>query len=132
MLAQYVEKKVTYEINNIYQNVRDENNLQEILKDINNEYLVIFSLISKKLQRHFERMLEERGFLYLNVLEPMLSILSKFLGVHPDYKPGLLHVVDGKYYEKIDSISYTVEHDDGRGVNVDNGRYRPARPFPYL
>jgi len=120
VLAQYVEKKVTYEIVNIYQNVRDENNLKDILKEVNNEYLVIFSIITKKLQRQFEKMLEERGFLYLNVLEPMLSILSKFLGVHPDYKPGLLHVVDDKYYEKIDSISYTVEHDDGRGVNIDN------------
>ncbi|MFZ5979807.1 MAG: pyruvate, water dikinase regulatory protein [Candidatus Zixiibacteriota bacterium] len=118
VLAQYADKKVNYEIQNIFQNVRDEKQLQDILKNINNDYLVIFSLITKSLQRHFEQMLEERGFMYLNVLEPMLSILSKFLGVHPDYKPGLLHVVDDKYYEKIDSISYTVEHDDGRGHNM--------------
>ncbi|MDD3732572.1 MAG: kinase/pyrophosphorylase [candidate division Zixibacteria bacterium] len=118
VLAQYASQKVIYSIVNIFQNIREEKQLHDILEKIDNDYLVIFSLISQELQKKFEKMLKERGFLYLNVLEPMLSILSKFLGVHPDYKPGLLQVVDDKYYKKIDAIGYTVEHDDGRGVNV--------------
>ena len=118
VLAQYASKRVTYSIENIYQNIRNEQQLKDILNLIDNDYLVVFSLISKKLQKYFEKLLSDRGFLFLNVLEPMLSILSKFLGVHPDYKPGLLQVVDDKYYKKIDAIGYTVEHDDGRGENV--------------
>jgi len=118
VLAQYASKKVTYSVENIYQNIRNEQQLNDIIKTTDNDYLVVFSLISKKLQKYFEKVLSERGFLFLNVLEPMLSILSKFLGVHPDYKPGLLQVVDDKYYKKIDAIGYTVEHDDGRGEHV--------------
>ncbi|MBN1211076.1 MAG: kinase/pyrophosphorylase [candidate division Zixibacteria bacterium] len=118
VLAQYASKKVTYSVENIYQNIRNEQQLNDIIKSIDNDYLVVFSLISKKLQKYFENLLSERGFLFLNVLEPMLSILSKFLGVHPDYKPGLLQVVDDKYYKKIDAIGYTVEHDDGRGEHI--------------
>jgi regulator of PEP synthase PpsR (kinase-PPPase family) len=118
VLAQYAAQKVTYSVENIYQNIREEHQLNDIVNEIDNDYLVIFTLISKNLQKYFEKLLTERGFLYLNALEPMLNILSKFLGVHPDYKPGLLQVVDDKYYKKIDAIGYTVEHDDGRGEDV--------------
>ena len=49
----------------------------------------------------------------------MLSTLSKFLGVHPDYKPGLLQIIDDKYYRRVDAIGFTVEHDDGQGHLVN-------------
>ncbi len=49
----------------------------------------------------------------------MVKVTSKFLGVHPDYQPGLLHVVSDQYYKKVDAIGYTVEHDDGRGAKIE-------------
>jgi regulator of PEP synthase PpsR (kinase-PPPase family) len=57
--------------------------------------------------------------LHLNILRPMLITMSKFLGVRPDYRPGILHVVDHRYYEKVDAIGYTVEHDDGGGSMIE-------------
>jgi hypothetical protein len=119
VLAQYSDNEVGHSLERTYQQVRDRETLDQIMTEIDSEYLVIFSLISKELSTYFHEQLAERWILHLNVLEPMLNTMSKFLGVHPDYRPGLLQIIDDKYYRKVDAIGYTVEHDDGRGTMID-------------
>jgi len=118
VLAQYSRKNVQYSLVNIYQQIRDEETLDRILQEIDTDCLVIYSIISNGLSRYFHERLSERGILHLNVLEPMLSTMSQFLGVPHDYQPGILQAIDDEYYKKIDAIGYTVEHDDGRGALV--------------
>nr|MBN2278179.1 pyruvate, phosphate dikinase/phosphoenolpyruvate synthase regulator [candidate division Zixibacteria bacterium] len=115
VLAQYDQHEVEYSIAGIYQEARDKKKINVILKNIENDYLVIYSIISENLSRYFHEKLSKRGILHLNVLRPMLKTVSKFLGVHPDYRPGILQIVDDRYYKKVDAIGYTVQHDDGGG-----------------
>jgi len=120
VIVQYSQTDLHFSLVRTYQQVRRKRTLARILREIDNEYLVLYSIISQELSEHFHRQLLDRGILHLNVLEPMLNTLSKFLGVHPDYQPGLLHVIDDRYYKKVDAIGYTVEHDDGRGQLVED------------
>jgi len=119
VLAQYSKNGVEYSIADIYQQVRDKKTIDAILSVIEDEYLVIFSIISEDLAHYLHKQLSERSILHLNVLEPMLGTMSKFLGVHPNYEPGILQIIDERYYRKIDAIGYTVEHDDGRGSFIN-------------
>ena len=115
VLAQYSEASVNYSLVDIFHDIRNKRSFDKILRLIDDDYLVIFSIISEDLNKYFHEKLSARGILHINVLEPMLGTISKFLGVHPDYKPGILQIIDDKYYKKVDAIGYTVEHDDGRG-----------------
>jgi regulator of PEP synthase PpsR (kinase-PPPase family) len=115
VLAQYSSHSGEFSIVDIYHDIRDKKSFDKILRHIDQDYLVIFSIISKDLSDYFHKRLDELGVLNLNVLEPMLETMSKFLGVHPDYRPGILQIIDDRYYKKIDAIGFTVEHDDGRG-----------------
>jgi regulator of PEP synthase PpsR (kinase-PPPase family) len=115
VLAQYADQGVDLTLINIYQQVRDEQALDKILDTLDHDYLVIYSIISENLDRHIHQRLKEKEILNLNILRPMLITMSKFLGVRPDYRPGILQVVDDKYYKKVDAIGYTVQHDDGGG-----------------
>jgi len=119
VLAQYSANDVGYSLVDTYQQVRDKETLDRILLEIDSDYLVLFSIIEEELSKYFHEQLAERWILHLNVLEPMLTTMSKFLGVHPDYQPGLLQKIDDRYYRKVDAIGYTVEHDDGRGAMID-------------
>jgi hypothetical protein len=119
VLAQYATKEVDFALQRIYQEVRTKSQLDTILGDIDTDYLVLYSLISSSMSDHFHERLEERNILHLNVLGPMLSTMSKFLGVHPDYEPGLLQIIDDRYYRRVDAIGYTVEHDDGQGHLIE-------------
>ena len=119
VVSQYAEKSVELTLENIFQEVRTKAQFDRIIAGITREYLVLYSLISLEMSSYAHQALEEKGILHLDVLEPMLSTMSKFLGVHPEYKPGLLQIIDDRYYRKIDAIGFTVEHDDGRGHLID-------------
>ena len=119
VLGHYSQKDVEYSLVNIYHQVRERETLEGALKEIDDESLVIFSIISEDLSQYLRRRLSERGILHLNILEPMLSTISKFLGTHPDYRPGILQIIDDKYYQKVDAIGYSAEHDDGRGQLIE-------------
>jgi regulator of PEP synthase PpsR (kinase-PPPase family) len=119
VLAQYSEHEVDFTLESIFQEVRTKRRAKSILKNIDKDALVIFSIIEDEQRKYFHECLHERDILHLDVLEPMLKTMKKFLGVHPHYKPGLLQIIDDKYYSKIDAIGFTVEHDDGRGYQLD-------------
>ena len=119
VLAQYDHEDVEYSLEDTFQNVRDKKSFDNILDKINDDYLVIFSIISENLSKYIHNKLHDRNILHLNVLQPMITTMSKFLGVHPEYQPGKLHIIDDRYYKKVDAIGYTVEHDDGRGAYIE-------------
>jgi len=119
VLAQYSENAHDYRLEHIYQEVRDKKTLDRIIKSIDDTYLVIYSIISEKLDKYFHERLQKLEILHLNILRPMLITMSKFLGARPDYRPGILHVVDHRYYKKVDAIGFTVEHDDGGGSMIE-------------
>ncbi|UCC43949.1 MAG: pyruvate, phosphate dikinase/phosphoenolpyruvate synthase regulator [Candidatus Zixiibacteriota bacterium] len=119
VLVQYEQTEPTFTLERIHQQIRTRTELDNILQQVDREYLVVYSIISKKLDEYFSSGLAERNVLHLNVLSPMLETMSKFLGVHPGYRPGILQIVDDRYYKKVDAIGYTVEHDDGRGTRIE-------------
>ena len=118
VLAQYSPNEVDYSLVDTYQEIRDHKSFDRILQHIDKSYLVIFSIISEELSKYFHKRLSKKGILNINVLEPMISVMSKFLHVHPHFRPGILQAIDDSYYKKVDAIGYTVEHDDGRGTHL--------------
>lgn len=118
VLSQYEHEDVAYQIVKTYQSVTSREAVDKIVTEINEEYLVVYSIISLELGSYFHETLEKHGILHLNVLRPMIKTLSKFLGVHPEYRPGLLQIIDDNYYRKLDAIGFTVQHDDGRGHRI--------------
>jgi regulator of PEP synthase PpsR (kinase-PPPase family) len=120
VLAQYVRKDLSFSLIQTYTQVRDEAALDKILEELDEDCLVLYSLIARDLATYFHQRLAAKNILHLNVLKPMLDIMSKFLGVHPEYRPGILQVIDDRYYKKVDAIGFTVQHDDGRGNKLQN------------
>lgn len=119
VLSQYVGHESQFRVEGIHSSVRTIKALDKIVDSLSGECFIIFSVVSGDLRKHLHVRLHESGILHLNVLEPMLKTMAKFLGFHPDYKPGLLQLVDDNYYKKVDAIGYTVEHDDGLGHHIE-------------
>jgi len=115
VLIQYDQTDTRYSSVNIFPQVRSKRELDRVLQKIDPTSLVLFSIVSHDHSQYLNKALVARNVLHLDVLQPMLHTMSKFLGVHPGYQPGLLQIIDDRYFHKVDSIGYTVEHDDGRG-----------------
>jgi regulator of PEP synthase PpsR (kinase-PPPase family) len=119
VLGQYSRLKLDVKLDNVFPQVHTRKQVREILADLDSDYLVIFSIVSKELREYAHSLLQKRGILHLSILDPMLETIEKFLGFHPEYEPGLRQIVDNRYYQKVDSMGYTVGHDDGRGHQLD-------------
>ncbi len=119
VIVQYYQKDLHFSLSNIYTQVRNERQIDGILLELDHNSLVLYTIIKTDQADYLEKALLKRKVLHLNVLRPMLDTMSKFLGVHPNYQPGLLQIIDDRYYRKIDSIGFTVEHDDGRGTTLE-------------
>jgi len=120
VLVQYHRENLSFTLERTYSEVRLKRDLNQVLENIDESYLVVYSIVSTELDKFFCRKLRKRNILHLNVLKPMLDTIAKFLGVHPDYQPGLMKIIDARYYRKVDSIGYTVGHDDGLGESIDD------------
>jgi [pyruvate, water dikinase]-phosphate phosphotransferase / [pyruvate, water dikinase] kinase len=120
VLSQYSHQPIDLRLENTFQQVRDQKRLQKILDNLDRDGLVIFSIVSDDLREYMHTFLHKYGILHINVLEPMLKAMAEFLGFRPEYKPGLLQIIDDSYYRKVDSIGFAVEHDDGRGFKLEN------------
>jgi regulator of PEP synthase PpsR (kinase-PPPase family) len=119
VLAQYSGHETECRLEKTYSGVRSLKDLAAVMDEMEPGTLVIFSLIAKEFRTYFHRRLHEEELLHLNILEPMLATMTKFLGFHPQYKPGLLQIIDEQYYKKVDAIGFTVEHDDGLGHQLE-------------
>ncbi len=49
----------------------------------------------------------------VDVLGQLLALLSDHLGVAPQRKPGLAYSAQRDYFDRIDAVSFTLDHDDG-------------------
>ncbi len=119
VLVQYDKSDVDFILEQTYQQVRTIKDVDRVLSEIDDEHLVLFTMISEKHSDYLHEHLTNRGILHLHILQPMVKTVSKFLGVHPNYRPGILQIIDDRYYRKVDAIGFTVGHDDGRGSQID-------------
>jgi regulator of PEP synthase PpsR (kinase-PPPase family) len=51
------------------------------------------------------------------VLDPVIFALASYFGVGISGKPGLQHVMDTEYFERIEAMNYAMGHDDGQMVS---------------
>ncbi|MEK7286821.1 MAG: pyruvate, water dikinase regulatory protein [Nitrospirota bacterium] len=76
--------------------------------------LVIFTFVSEILRNTMREEALKSGLLAIDLLGPLLSTMSYFLGVAAESMPGLLHRVDTNYFSRIEAVQFTVKHDDGQ------------------
>ena len=54
----------------------------------------------------------------VDILGRALAALSDHLGVAPLLKPGLSYQLQKEHFDRVDAVSYTLEHDDGAGMST--------------
>jgi regulator of PEP synthase PpsR (kinase-PPPase family) len=104
-----------------YKNVRTEAQITAICEDAAaNRELVIYTLVSPQLRNFLLTSARERGVPVIDLLGPLLAGLGSYFGYEPMAIAGLLHDVNESYFQRIEAMEYTIQHDDGRDLtNLD-------------
>jgi regulator of PEP synthase PpsR (kinase-PPPase family) len=94
--------------------VRSEGHLDRVLSEIAAKPgLVIYTLVNSTVRRRLEMRCAALGLHAISALDPVIDALSRLLGKETVARPGLQHIMDEAYFDRVEAIHYTIAHDDG-------------------
>ena len=80
--------------------------------------ILLYSIVNKNIRNEIEKIAEDLGIPSLPILDPLIDLLSDFVGQKGNRKIGAQHKMNKAYYERMAAVEYAVTHDDG--MNIDN------------
>jgi regulator of PEP synthase PpsR (kinase-PPPase family) len=97
--------------------VRTKKDMNKVIKGIEkNPGMVLYTLVNGKLQDHLEKTCADMDVLCVSVLDPIITAMSRLLGLKSQGKPGHQHGMDAEYFHRLEAMNYVLTHDDGQSV----------------
>jgi regulator of PEP synthase PpsR (kinase-PPPase family) len=75
---------------------------------------VLFTFVNLELRAALLEGCRTLGVPCIPVLDPIIHALASYLNLEIRGRPGLQHVLDAEYFERIDAMNYALAHDDGQ------------------
>ncbi len=102
-------------VEHLWSLVRTESQLRRVLAHVEAEPgVVMFTLVDPALRALLHEECRRIDVPCIALLDPVISVLSGFLGVESRNQPGRQHVMDEAYLKRIEAMNYALGHDDGR------------------
>jgi len=102
--------------------VRTTGHVEKVLASVAaNPGVVMFTIVNDPLRRALEEGCRKLGVPCIPVLDPVIGTLANYFGVESRGEAGRQHVLDSEYFERIDAMTFALNHDDGQGLwNIHN------------
>lgn len=111
--------KTTQVIKEVIPHVRNPQKIQEIIDNAASvDGIVIFTLVSPDARQKITEMGRYQGVPTIDLLGPLLTRFSDLLEISPMAQPGLDRQLDDDYFKRIESIDFTIKHDDGLRIDT--------------
>ncbi|MBP2623136.1 pyruvate, water dikinase regulatory protein [Streptococcus oricebi] len=95
--------------------VTSKEELLAILEDAcKDKALVLSTLVNAQLAQLAREFSQKHQLAYLDLLSPFFEIIREKTGQSPIEVPGVIHRLDGDYFNKISAIEFAVKYDDGK------------------
>ena len=114
--AQFVNFE--YELNQ-FSFTRTENQMLKILeqaKKVENP-IILYTIVNSKLAKFLADQSKKKNIPCFGVLGDLILNFSKILNQKASHEPSGQHVLDEEYYDRIEAIQFTMNHDDGNQVD---------------
>ncbi len=97
--------------------VRSARQMERVLAEIQEAPGIVMYTISNMEQRsRLESRCKELGMPHVAVLDPMLDMMSRYLGLELNHRIGAARVLNAEYFRRIDALNFAMGHDDGQQV----------------
>ena len=111
-------KNIEYKVHS-YSFTRTENQILKILEDAEKEEnsVILYTIVDNNLAKHLANKSDEKKIPCFGVLGNLILNFSKILNQEASHKPSGQHILNEEYYERIEAIQFTMNHDDGNLIN---------------
>ncbi len=89
--------------------------LKQAKKDKNS--IILYTIVNSKLAKYLTEKAYERQLPCFGVLGDLILNFSKVLNQKASHQPSGQHILNEEYYDRIEAIQFTMNHDDGNQVN---------------
>jgi len=111
-------KNIEYDVKS-YFFTRTENQAIKILEEAkkNKNSIILYTIVDTNLAKFLTNKSEEKKIPCFGVLGNLILSFSKLLNQQASHVPSGQHVLNDEYYERIEAIQFTMNHDDGNLIN---------------
>ena len=111
-------KNIEYKIHS-YSFTRTENQILKILEDAKKHQnsVILYTIVENSLAKYLSNVSNEKRIHCFGVLGNLILNFSKILNQKASHEPSGQHVLNDEYYDRIEAIQFTMNHDDGNLSN---------------
>ena len=102
-----------------YSFTRTENQILKILEDAkkNKNSIILYTIVDNSLAKYLANVSEDKNIPCFGVLGNLILNFSKILNQKATHEPSGQHILNEEYYDRIEAIQFTMNHDDGNLIN---------------
>ena len=107
-------KNIEYKIHS-YSFTITENQIVKILEDAqtNNNSIILYTIVDNNLAKYLANTSDDKKIPCFGVLGNLILNFSKILNQKASHEPSGQHILNEEYYDRIEAIQFTMNHDDG-------------------
>ena len=111
-------KNIDYKIHS-YSFTRTENQILKILEnaEITNNSIILYTIVDNNLAKYLANTSNDKKIPCFGVLGNLILNFSKILNQKASHEPSGQHILNDEYYDRIEAIQFTMNHDDGNLSN---------------
>ena len=111
-------KNIEYKVHS-YSFTRTENQILKILDDAkkNENSVILYTIVDNNLAKYLANVSDKKKIPCFGVLGNLILNFSKILNQKASHEPSGQHVLNDEYYDRIEAIQFTMNHDDGNLLN---------------
>ncbi|MDB3924387.1 kinase/pyrophosphorylase [Candidatus Pelagibacter sp.] len=111
-------KNIEYKVHS-YSFTRTENQILKILDDAkkNENSVILYTIVDNNLAKYLANVSDKKKIPCFGVLGNLILNFSKILNQKASHEPSGQHVLNEEYYNRIEAIQFTMNHDDGNLLN---------------
>ena len=111
-------KNIEYKVHS-YSFTRTENQILKILEVAkkNENSVILYTIVDNNLAKYLATVSDKKKIPCFGVLGNLILNFSKILNQEASHEPSGQHVLNEEYYDRIEAIQFTMNHDDGNLLN---------------
>ena len=107
-----------YNINH-FSFIRTETQIKKIIESAyrNKNSIILYTIVNSKLAKFLTEESNKKRIPCFGVLGELILNFSKLLNQKASHEPSGQHALNKEYYERIEAIQFTMNHDDGNNIS---------------
>ncbi len=111
-------KNIDYKVHS-YSFTRTENQILKILEEAKKKEnsVILYTIVDNNLAKYLADVSNKKKIPCFGVLGNLILNFSKILNQKASHEPSGQHALNDEYYDRIEAIQFTMNHDDGNLIN---------------